>query len=341
MTAQTERPIQLQDIAKQTGYSIATVSKVLNGKSDVSDKTRSLIEHALQRNGYAKRMPTTKNRKLIEVVFQNFENIWSLEILRGIIAEAREHGLSVVTTESGDRTHPDATWINGVIQRQPLGVVLIFSDLTQTERDKLQSCHIDYATFDPAGDPSPNNLSVQADNWTGGLIATRHLLDLGHTNIGIITGPMSMMCAKARLDGYKAALEERHIEFRSSNVREGDFRTEGGYQQALNLLHDEQTRPTAIFASSDLMAMGVYEAARTLRLRIPEDLSVIGFDDVQTSAFMGPSLTTVRQPLQEMASAAVRLIVDKTSGKAVQNHTVFPTNIVQRNSTMRYDRTGK
>lgn len=325
--------IQLADIAKQTGYSLATVSKVLNGRSDVAAHTRKIIEEALKTSGYTKRVSAVKNRRLIETVFQNFDNIWSLEVLRGIVREASAYGMSVVTTESGDRAHPDSRWIDGVLRRQPLGIVLIFSDLTESEKTQLQACNIDYVTLDPAGDPSPDNLSVQADNWTGGIIATRHLLSLGHTRIGIITGPNSMMCSKARLDGYKAALEEHGIPFDSDLVREGDFTTAGGYQQGLSLLKNSTKRPTAIFAGSDLQSMGVYEAARTLDLKIPEQLSVVGFDDVQTAAYMGPALTTVRQPLQDMASEAVRMIIDKSHGRPIQNRAIYPTSLIIRDST--------
>ena len=303
--------VQLADIAERTGYSLATVSKVLNGRSDVAAGTRQIIEEALRDSGYTKRISTTKNRKLIEAVFQNFDNIWSLEMLRGIVHEASAHEMSVVTTESGDRSHPDSRWVEGVLRRQPLGVVLVFSNLTESEKSRLQAFNIDYVTLDPAGDPSPDNLSVQADNWTGGLIATRHLLSLGHTRIGIITGPNSMLCSKARLDGYKAALDEHDIPFDPDLVREGDFSTAGG----------------------SLQSMGVYEAARTLDLKIPEQLSVIGFDDVQTAAYMGPALTTVRQPLQDMAAAAVRMIIDKSHGRPLQNRSIYPTTLIVRDST--------
>lgn len=108
-----------------------------------------------------------------------------------------------------------------------------------------------------------------------------------------------MFCSRARLSGYMSALEEKGILHDSTLIREGDFRTQSGYEQAMSLLRDVENRPTAIFGGSGLQCMGVYEAARQLGLRIPEDLSVVGFDDIQTSEFMGPPLTTVHQPLQE------------------------------------------
>lgn len=328
--------VQLSDIAAKTGFSLSTVSKVLNGRSDVSERTRQTITEAIETYGYHRRVRSSKNRKLIEVVFQKFDSLWCLEILRGILTEAQAHGLSVITTESGDETHPDSSWVNGVIHRQPLVVILIFSNLTVKETRLLHSYNINYLTLDPSGTPSPDNMSVQADNWTGGVIATRHLLDLGHKRIGIITGPNQMMCSRARFDGYKAALNEHGIPLDRKLVREGDFTTQCGYREALSLLK-EPNPPTAIFGGCDLQSMGVYEAARRMRIRIPEDLSVVGFDDIQTSAFMGPAMTTVHQPLQEMAVMATNMLIDKEKGTITNNQVVLPTSLKVRNSTAPVD----
>ena len=135
----------------------------------------------------------------------------------------------------------------------------------------------------------------------------------------------------------RSALAEHGIEADPELITEGDFTTAGGYAQAISLL-ERPNRPTAIFAGSDLQAMGVYEAARQLGLRIPEDLSVVGFDDVQTAAFLGPALTTVRQPLQDMARAAVRMLVEALSTDDVlQPHIIMPTSLVVRNSTQQLE----
>ncbi|PJM75173.1 LacI family DNA-binding transcriptional regulator [Bifidobacterium simiarum] len=324
---------KLADIARQTGVSVATVSKVLNGRTDVASKTRKTVQEALRQAGYTKRIATVRNRRMVEVVFQYFDSLWGFEIMQGVLAEAREHGLSVITTESGDRRHPDSAWLDEMLHRQPLGVILMFANVTDAEKRKLERYRIPYVTIDPSGDPSPDTLSVLADNWTGGVLATRHLLSLGHTRIGVITGPDEMMCSKARFDGFASALSERGLTPDPDLVREGNFQTSDGYRHGLSLLKDPRKRPTAIFAFSDLEAMGVYEAARQLRLRIPEDLSVIGFDDVSTSAFLGPALTTVRQPLQDMARAATSMIIDRSNNKAVSNPLILPTTLMVRDST--------
>ena len=228
----------------------------------------------------------------------------------------------------------DDDWITGMLRRRPFGVIFIFANLTEKEKTKLQANGIPYVIFDPSGEPSNDDFSVQADNWAGGVLATRHLLALGHTRIGIITGPEEMMCSRARLDGYTSALAEQGIALDPELVTEGDFTTEGGYAQAMALL-ENPNRPTAIFAGSDLQAMGVYEAARQNRLRIPEDLSVVGFDDVQTSAFLGPALTTVRQPLHDMAAVSTRMLIDTAEGRPTQHHVILPTTLVVRGSTAR------
>lgn len=325
--------VRLSDVAAATGYSLSTVSKALNGRPDVSDETRHRVDRALRSLGYTRRRTAPKRQRLIEVVFQDFENIWALEVMHGVIEEAVEHDLGTITTISGDKRYPEPTWIDGVMRRRPIGVILIFSNLSPEEKYRLESCAIPFVLFDPTGAPVMDTMAVQADNWTGGLLATRHLLQLGHTRIASITGPGYMMCSRARLDGYTTALKEHGIATDPALITEGEFTTSGGYAQAMELLGNPDTRPTAIFAGSDLQAMGVYEAARQYGLSIPDDLSVVGFDDIQTSAFLGPALTTVRQPLREMAGAAARLIIDYDGGASPRRHIVMPTSLVIRSST--------
>jgi LacI family transcriptional regulator len=261
-------------------------------------------------------------------------------VLTGVLEYAREHNLVVTVSESSDRQHPDSQWLHTLEMRRPAGVILMFSSLTDQERETMCQLRIPYVIFDPLGSPVTSGLTVLADNWTGGVLATRHLLSLGHVRIGTITGPMDMMCSQARLDGYRAALNGHKITPDPSWIAHGDFSTFSGYTQGMKMLR-QKNRPTAIFAQDDLMAMGVYEAARQLHLRIPEDLSVVGFDDVPTSAFLGPSLTTVHQPLRDMASKAAEMVCNSAKGKQVTRRVILPTSLVVRNSTQKLSATHK
>jgi len=148
---------------------------------------------------------------------------------------------------------------------------------------------------DPVGEAGPEVPSIGATNWRGGLTATRHLLELGHTRIGVIGGPEQVLCSRARVDGFRAAMETAGLPVDPALIRYGDFHVEGGYRHGRALLGLADP-PSAIFAGSDLQALGVYEAAREAGRRIPDELSVVGFDDLPIARWVGPPLTTVRQP---------------------------------------------
>lgn len=300
--------VKLAHLAEAAGVSVSTVSKVLNGRSDVSPPTRARVEEILDNHGYARRAGLPNRGTLIEVVFPELETAWAMEIIRGVENIARANGLSVVLTESGDRHSSSSTWIDGVLRRRPVGVVLVFSDLADAAKAKLRSRAIPFVIIDPAGDPASDVPSVGSANWAGGLAATRHLIELGHTRIAAITGRDDMMCSFARVDGYRSAMNSAGISIDDRFVRFGNFQVDGGREIALELLALAD-RPTAIFAGSDLQALGVIEAARTLGLRVPDDLSIVGYDDLQLAQWSSPALTTVHQPLTAMAEEASRLVI--------------------------------
>jgi LacI family transcriptional regulator, xylobiose transport system transcriptional regulator len=313
-TPATEPRVKLNELADQAGVSLSTVSKVLNGRSDVSKATRERIELILEREGYRRRSGLPNRGTLIELVFPELETAWAMEIIRGVENIARSNGLSVVLTESGNRHSPGAEWIEGVLRRRPVGVVLVFSDLADDAKAKLRSRAIPFVIIDPAGDPTPDVPSVGSANWSGGLMATRHLIELGHTRIAAITGPEDMMCSLARLDGYRSAMNTAGLPIDPSLLRFGNFQVDGGRDIANDLLSSEN-RPTAIFAGSDLQALGVIDAARAHGLRIPRDLSVVGYDDLQLAQWSSPALTTVHQPLMKMAEEAARLVMRMSEGE--------------------------
>lgn len=304
--ARTQR-VTLKEIAVSTGLSLTTVSKVLNGGEDVSSTTRALVEDQLRRSGYRRRR-SRQRREYIEVVLPELEGEWALAILEGIRESAAEAGLAVSLSVSGDRSAPGREWLDAVVRRAPTGIILLFAGIPAEGRHRLAARGIPYVVIDPAGDPAQDVPSVGAANWSGGLAATRHLLELGHRRIAAITGPESVMCALARLDGYRAAMSSARLPVGADAVRYGDFERDAGERHAREIL-GLPDRPTAIFAGNDAQALGVLHAAASLGMTVPHDLSVVGYDDLAIAELARPRLTTVRQPLREMAEQATRLVL--------------------------------
>ncbi|WP_299527866.1 LacI family DNA-binding transcriptional regulator [uncultured Streptomyces sp.] len=324
--------VTLAEVATEAGVSLSTVSKVLNGRTDVARTTRTKVERLLETHGYRRRTHGTPLAPLIEIVFHELESVWAMELIRGVENVAKEHGAGVVLTESGTRHAPGPEWIEGVLRRRPLGVVLVFSTLPDTTKEQLRSRAIPFVIIDPAGDPEPDVPSVGSANWSGGMAATRHLIDSGHRSIAIITGPEDMMCSLARLDGYRSAMAMAGLDAGPHRVRFGDFHVQGGFTRAMELLEGPD-RPTAIFAGSDLQALGVLEAARLKGLSVPRDLSVVGYDDVPLAQWSSPALTTVHQPLRHMAEEAARMLTRPNDPGKAALRIELATRLVVRHST--------
>ncbi|HVX44026.1 MAG TPA: LacI family DNA-binding transcriptional regulator [Mycobacteriales bacterium] len=325
----------MADIAAEAGVSAPTVSKVVNGRSEVALSTRRRVEAVLRRQGYEpRRSLTVVNSALVDLVFHELEGPWAMEIVRGVEEVARSAGVNVVLTDLGGKSRtPDRNWIDRVTARNTRGVIMLISDLSAQQRAQLAARNVPFVVVDPAGEPAADVPSVGATNWNGGLTATRHLLELGHTRIGMIGGPAHMLCSQARIDGYRTALETAGIPYDPRLVGSGDFHVESGFVRAQELLA-RPDRPTAIFAGNDLQAFGVYEAARHAGLRIPDDLSVVGFDDLPLARWLWPPLTTIRQPLTEMAAAATRLVLARSRGEIPPNDRVeLATSLIRREST--------
>jgi LacI family transcriptional regulator, xylobiose transport system transcriptional regulator len=332
---QPEGRVRLADVAREAGVSLATVSKVLNGRPDVAERTRSRVEHSLFANGYLRRASTESvGERMLEIVFHELTGEWAAELIPAVERIARQSGISLIVTESGDRHSPGSAWIEGVLRRRPLGVILVFSDLDQLEKHKLRSRGINFVVMDPAGEPEPDVASVGSTNWAGGYAAAEHLIQLGHQRIAMISGPEDMLCSVARVDGYRSALERAGIGFDSALLRVGDFHVSAGRERTAELMSLEDP-PTAIFAGSDLQAVGVYEYARAHGVHVPDDLSVIGYDDLQLSRWVGPPLTTIRQPLSEMAAMAARQLIALSDGHEppISNRIDLATSLVVREST--------
>src|SRR3954471_2541052 len=322
------RRVTIALIADAAGVSVPTVSKVVNGRADVAPHTRERVERMLREHGYRKPTPANPHASLLDVVFNELESPWAMEIIKGVEEVARENDLGVVLSAQEGPGALGRSWVDAVASRRSAGLILVVSELTTEQIARLNARSIPFVVVDPAGEPADGVPSVGATNWNGGLSATRHLLELGHTRIGMIGGPSDMLCSRARVDGYRAALETAGLSVDQDLVRWGTFHVEAGFEHGRALLQLPEP-PTAIFAGSDLQAFGVYEAARVLGAEIPRRLSVIGFDDLPMARWVGPPLTTVRQPLTEMAATAARLVLGQGEDWRVE----LATTLVLRQST--------
>ncbi|NUT49835.1 MAG: LacI family DNA-binding transcriptional regulator [Saccharothrix sp.] len=322
----------IAQLAELAGVSVATVSKVVNGHPDVAPDTRASVEDVIREHGYRRKRRATR-ANLVEIVLHAIRGDYATEVIGGVAGVANANGLAVVVSELHGRHTPGRDWIEGVLARRPAGVVAVFSGPTPTQQDRLRSRGIPIVLMDPTDEPTHQALAVGTNNWNGGLSATRHLLELGHRRIATITGPSRMLSARARLDGYRAALDNAGVPVDPELIREGDFHIAEGRRHAADLLRLPQP-PTAIVACNDGTALGVYQAAHEAGLRVPHDLSVVGFDDLPSSQDMIPPLTTVRQPLRDMAAAATDMIVSLARDEQPrQNRLMLATGLVVRDST--------
>lgn len=319
-------------VARLAGVSAPTVSKVLNGRAGVALDTRRRVEAVLREHGY-RRPEAVPPAAILEVAFHQLEGHLAVEIMRGVEQVAREHELAVGFTEISGRDDARRGWTDQMLARRPVGVIVVYSDYTVQQQAQLAASGIPLVALDPTGKPSHSTPSVGATNWSGGMSATEHLLGLGHRRIAIICGPRDYLCARARLDGYRAAMDGAGVPVDTSLVRSGRFCVADGLVLGTELL-SLPNPPTAVFASNDLQAIGVYEAARRAGVAIPGDLSVVGFDDVEYAQWCGPALTTVRQPLADMGAAAARLVLALAGGQTTaETRLELATTLIVREST--------
>ncbi len=330
----TGRRPTLAVVAEQAGVSLPTVSKVVNGRPDVAPDTRARVERLLGELNYTRPGPRRGRRAgLIDLIFNGLDSPWAVEILRGVEDWCSGHGAAVAVSAVRHGSARPASWTGALASHDTDGVILVTSELSAAQLEQLHAEGIPLIAVDPVNLPDPALPSVGATNWAGGIAATEHLLGLGHRRIAAISGPANYLCSRARVDGYRSALEQAGIRPDPALIRHGTFQHEDGFTCGGELL-DLDDPPTAIFAGSDQQALGVYEAARQRGLRIPQDLSVVGFDDLPAARWVSPPLTTVRQPLADMGRVAAEMLGALIDGMPPRSQRVeLSTQLVVRDST--------
>jgi DNA-binding LacI/PurR family transcriptional regulator len=327
----------LTRIAAEAGVSVSTVSKVLNGRTDVAPATRERIGLLLRRHGY---QPGSKlGTGVVDLLLGAGVHLpgtakhspWAEELIHGAAEAAAEAGYSIVVNAVSSASEFQR-WLELATARGTYGALSVLHLPRGAELQQLAAAGIPVVAIDPDEEPGPDIRSVGTTNWQGGLTATRHLVGLGHRRIAAIAGPASLWSSRPRLDGYRAAMLEAGLPVDERLIRPDWFAVEGGRRQAAHLL-SLADRPTAIVAGNDSQAFGILQALRDLGLRSPEDLSVVGFDDVPFASWAAPPLTSVRQPLAAMAATAFRMLRASGSGAAEAHHVELATTLVIRDST--------
>ena len=335
------KDVRLQDVALRAGVSSATASKALNDRGGVSAATKARVLAAMEELGYQPVSGEAAPYPQMALVADDLTTTYTLEILKGAISTAMDEGVALGTfylpeaAPSGVAVPLDDSWLDLIKARGYLGVIVLTARLSDHQLAKVREIGLPLVAIDPANALPPTVMSIGATNWNGGVEAAQHLIDQGHRRIGFVKGPPESVPATERLQGYVSALHMNGLSLDSALVVDGGYTHELGLRAGRELLsRPEGERPTAIFAPCDPTAMGVCEAARQLGIQVPQELSVVGFDDTILAGLAVPGLTTVHQPLQGMGAAAVRRLLDVAAGRPVEpGHVRLATRLVVRHST--------
>jgi len=332
------------DVAEKAGVSLGTVSRVINNDAHVAPETRERVTMVVREMGYVanRQARSLKGSKtnVIGVLVPDLGTGYIGEIMRGIDSELALSQLDLMLFTTHRAAIKEANYVANMVQGMVDGLLVVLPRNPTDYTGSLTRRNFPFVLIDHQG-TGESCPAVGATNWQGAYNATEYLIKLGHRRIGFITGSMDLGCANDRLDGYRSALRTHHIPEALELIYEGDFNQPDGYAGASVLL-DLASPPTAIFASNDVMAMGVMDAVRNRKMYIPEDISVLGFDNIPQSAMVFPPLTTVQQPLEQMGRVATQMLLDilKNPDKNV-GRIELPTELIVRDSTsVSKDRTG-
>ncbi|HET8913682.1 MAG TPA: LacI family DNA-binding transcriptional regulator [Ktedonobacteraceae bacterium] len=326
----------MTQIAEEAGVSTTTVSKVLNQLPGVGAKTRARILELIEQHDYVQNHAARHLRKgqsgLIDLAIMRLEGGYDLGIMRGIQDALEESGHRLVFFATNEDEATELLWLRRLLDQSTDGVLLLLPYERIGIAKTLLEHKIPFVAIGDRNEPTTVFPTVGSTIWLGGYTATEYLISLGHRRIAIITGPLHLTTSRARLAGYREALERAGIAIDPALICEGNYLLGDGVQQAYALL-DLPKPPTAIFAGNDAQAAGVYQALYQRNIRIPDAMSVIGFDDVASTAQMSPPLTTIHQPLAEMGKMAANMLLRLIAGQQLEsNHVELSTSLVVRES---------
>jgi LacI family transcriptional regulator len=336
MDKQANSRVTIVDVASKAGVSFGTVSRVINDDIHVREETRQRVLDAMRDLGFVANRQARSlaggRSNTIGVLVPDLGTGYIGEIIRGIDSELGLSGLDLVLYTTHRTASKEANYVANLARGMVDGLLLVLPRSPADYMGTLTRQKVPFVLIDHQG-IGHDCPAVGAANWQGAFNATEYLIRLGHKRIGFITGWMDLGCAVDRLEGYRSALRAYHIAVAPELTYEGTFFQPEGFAGASALL-DLPNPPSAIFASNDVMAMGAMDAVRTRGLRVPEDVSILGFDDIPQAELVHPALTTVRQPLEQMGRVATQMLLDRLKNPdETINRLELPTELVIRAST--------
>ncbi|OPH53686.1 substrate-binding domain-containing protein [Vibrio campbellii] len=327
----------MKDIAKLAGVSTSTVSHVINKTRFVSEEISERVNNAAKElNYYAPsalaRSLKVNRTKTIGMLVTTSTNPFFGEVVKGVERSCYHKGYSLILCNTEGDNERMRESINTLLQKRVDGLILMCSSLEGERIDVFERYPDIPVVVMDWGPMLFTSDKIQDNSLRGGYLAAKYLIDCGHKEVGCITGPLIKHQAQMRYEGYKRAMLEAELEFNANWIVESDFECEGGYQ-AFKKMVERGSLPSSIFVSNDMMAMGVINAANELGIQIPEQLSIIGYDDIHIAKFMSPSLTTIHQPKYRLGQAAVETLLRKLDEKSDEAQVVqLEPTLVERKS---------
>jgi DNA-binding LacI/PurR family transcriptional regulator len=332
--------VSIKDIARAMNISYSTVSRALNNSPRVKAETRQQIQQLAATMGYlpsaVARSLVTRRTNTLGIVVTKITDLFFAEVIQGIEEAALSYGYSIILTNSAGQPEYELAAIQSLRERRVDGIILVaacasteskqrlFSQPLETPIVIINNVHQEHIGF-----------SVETDNLQGGCIATQHLLDLGHRRIAYIAGPVSEWDSVERQQGYVQTLQAAGVVVDSALMIRGDNLPAGGFQ-AMHQLLALPTPPSAIFCYNDVTALGAMRAAYSAGKSVPQDISIVGFDDISLAAYFEPPLTTVAQAKLEMGEKAVQMVLDLLAGQPVMEKSVLPSRLIVRASSQAF-----
>ncbi|WP_047285100.1 LacI family DNA-binding transcriptional regulator [Pseudomonas protegens] len=326
----------IKDVAALAGISYTTVSHVLNKTRPVSEEVRVKVEAAIASLDYVPsavaRSLKAKTTATIGLLVPNSLNPYFAELARGIEDYCERNGYCVILCNSDDNPQKQRNYLRVLLEKRIDGLIVTSAGGDSGLAQGLAGVRTPMVIVD-RGLEGVNADLVRIDHQHGAYLATRHLLELGHRDIACIGGPGNTSVAQMRLAGFQQALREAGVEAPAERILESDFSSTGGYRAAAQLLDGGQP-PSAIFAGNDMMGIGVLRAAAERNIRVPSELSVIGFDDILMSRYVYPALTTVGQSILQLGETAAELLLRRIACRELPvDQRIVTPNIVLREST--------